>query len=144
MTSFYAWAAFALTGPPAEAAPLQRCTAFAALTRTATVERDMAWREARLVARTTETTEVAVQTWTPRSLDGQVTAPAETCREGARRFCEAQGALAHDCRFAHHDAAAAPSWDTALLVVPPAPTKPAKPAKPKRERPQKRRNVTTP
>gem|GEM_PF-5678621 len=144
MTSLHAWVAFALTGPPANAAPPPRCTAFAALTRTATVERDMAWREARLVARTTETTEVAVQAWTPRGPAADETALVETCREGARRFCEVQGAAPGDCRFAPHDAAAAPSWDTAQLVVPPAPSKPTKAAKPRRQRPQKRRNVTTP
>jgi len=161
VTLLSAWAVFVLTSPPASAAPasdapvsvpenaapaapLPRCTAFAALTRTATVERDMAWREARLVARTTETTDVAVQAWTPRGPVADETALVETCRDGARRFCEAQGTAPGDCRFAPHGEAAAPSWDSALPVAPPPPTPPSKTSKPKRQRPQKRRSVTTP
>ncbi len=112
----------AVSAPPTYAS--EKCSAFGALRTTVQTERDMVWKEAKLVSRTQESIDVTFQTW---DVEGGPDAAAtrERCREKAATFCKANGATAEDCRFVVHETVPSPGWDAAvsILAPPPAPEK---------------------
>jgi hypothetical protein len=107
------------SAPPAY--PSEKCSAFGALQTTIQTERDMVWKEQKLVSRTQESIDVTFQTW---DVEGGPDAAVmrERCREKAAKFCEANGAKPQDCRFVVHETVPSPGWDAATSILAPPPT----------------------